>query len=339
MTQLGTPWALWVLALVPLLLWGTWAVARRGRWRALEAYLGQRASAVRFGTGHTGGSRAALFVGALALCVALLDLQVRAGSRTVQQRGSDLAIVIDVSDSMLVADVDSSGTTTRLEQAQRELHDLLRVAQQDRVALVAFAGSAHVQVPLTLDHAAVRLFAEELQPALVSQKGSNVGEAIRVALGIFDRGASGNAASQAVVLISDGEDHEGDALEAAALAKTRGVRVFVLGVGAPDGGPIPSSDGGFRRDERGSPILSRLDETTLGEIAHTTGGTYVRSSGGDADTSELYTRGIALRVTSREQDARVAALFLHLFPYFVGLALLLLLLEPWLGRRATRGAA
>lgn len=335
MMQLGAPWALWALVLVPLLLGAVWALARRGRARALDAYLGRRAGAVRLAVLHASGSRLAVVVGAVALCVALLDLQVRAGSRTVQQRGSDLAVVVDVSDSMLVADVEATGTTTRLEQARRELVDLLRLAQQDRVALVAFAGSAHVQAPLTLDHAAVRLFAEELAPGIVSQKGSNVGEALRVALEVFDRGAAHDSASQAVVLISDGEDHDGEALEAAELAKARGVRVFVMGVGTSNGGPIPSSDGGFRRDERGSPILSRMDEATLGEIARTTGGVYVHSSGGDADTRELYARGVALRVASRDQDARVAALYLHLFPYFVAVALLALLLEPWLDRRAS----
>ncbi|RYF11800.1 MAG: VWA domain-containing protein [Deltaproteobacteria bacterium] len=245
----------------------------------------------------------------------------------IRRDGVDLIIALDVSDSMLVQDVQNKGHLSRLEQAKREIVDLLRIVDGDRVGLVAFAGAAFVQCPLTLDYNAAAVFLDDLNTDLIAVKGTALAEGIRTALTAM---AGAEHGSQAIILITDGEDHGGEVAAAAQQAAEQHVRIFPIGIGRDEGAPIPKPDGGFVRDAQGNLVLSRLDEPTLQAIANTTGGIYSRSVAGEMDLERLYRRGIRAMLKSKRGAARRRQHFEERFVYFVGLAALALMLEALL---------
>jgi len=251
----------------------------------------------------------------------------------VQRRGVDVVVALDVSDSMLARDAESGGDLPRLERAKREITDLLNLMDGDRVGLVAFAGAAFLECPLTLDYSAAALFLEDIDTELIPIKGTAIAEALRTSIGAFEGGA---ADSRAVILITDGEDHSGEALAAAEEAKQQGVRIFAIGIGKPEGAPIPEAGGGFKKTRSGEMVLSKLDETTLQKIALTTGGKYVRSVTGDLDLESIYLDGVKASLEERELESSRRKRWEHRFQWILALALLALALEPLLPERRGR---
>ena len=244
----------------------------------------------------------------------------------VTQKGVDIVLLADVSPSMLVEDVEPN----RLERARREILDFLRVVQGDRVGLVAFSGAAYVQCPLTLDYAALEMFLQALHPDLIPTSGTDLGAAIETGLTAFDPKAE---TDKVMLLITDGEDNEGRGLDAARTAAHKGVKIFVFGVGAAGGGPVPGDRGGFKKDERGNMVLSRMDEASLQRIAAETGGTYVRSVAGDLDLDVLYFDGIRSRTTAQTLKSGKIRIEEERFFLFLVPAFLLLLIEGFLAER------
>ncbi len=277
----------------------------------------------------------------LGLAAALLALaEIRWGFtwEEVQRRGVDIVVALDVSDSMLVEDAESGGRLSRLERAKREITDLLRLLEGDRIGLVAFAGTAFIECPLTLDYGAAEIFLETIDTDLIPVKGTALGAAIRTSLEAFE---GGSHPSRAVILITDGEDHSGEALEAAREARTAGVRIFTIGIGRDEGAPIPAPGGGFRRDRSGEIVLSRLDEPTLQKIALDTGGKYVRSVTGDVDLEQIYSQGIKATLEDQELGSKRRQRWEERFQWLLAIALLALMLETLVGDRprGRRGAA
>jgi len=269
----------------------------------------------------------------LGLLLGVLSLvQVKWGFHweEVQRHGVDVVVALDVSDSMLARDAEAGGDLPRLERARREIADLLELMDGDRIGLVAFAGAAFLECPLTLDYSAAGLFLGDIDTDLIPIKGTAIAEAIRTSVGAFDGGAS---ESRAVILITDGEDHSGEALAAAEEAKKQGVRIFAIGIGKPEGAPIPAEGGGFRKDRSGELVLSRLDETTLQKIALTTGGKYVRSVTGDLDLETIYLSGIKASLEERELESTRRKRWEHRFQWLLALALLALAIEPLVPER------
>ncbi len=248
----------------------------------------------------------------------------------IRREGVDIVIALDVSDSMLVQDGEVGDNLTRIERAKREIQDLITRLDGDRIALVAFAGEAFVESPLTLDYSAARMFLDEIDTDIIPVKGTAIGAALERSLEAFDGGQS---ASKAILLITDGEDHTNLAQKAAEKAKEAGVRIFAIGIGRNEGAPVPGPDGGFRRDKMGQIILSRLDEHTLQKIAITTGGRYVRSVSGDMDLEEIYESGIKAELKSRELGSKRQKLWKERFQIFLLIALLLLAIEPFISER------
>lgn len=335
--QMGRPGALWLLWLVPLVaVFLGWSLRRRRK--RLEHFAG--ASLLpRLVPGLSRG-RLLLrsFLVLLGLSCGILALAEPRWGFTweeVERRGVDLVVALDVSDSMLVEDAGGGGLS-RLERARREIADLLDRLEGDRIGLVAFSGIAFVQCPLTLDYNAARLFLESMDTDLIPVKGTVLGEAVRTSLGAF-RGAS--HPSRAILLITDGEDHSGRALEAAQLAQEQGVRIFAIGIGRDEGSPIPDPDGGFRRDETGEIVLSRLDEPTLQEMALATGGRYVRSVTGDVDLEQIYSLGVKATLEDQELGSRRRRHWHERFQWLLALALAALMLEPLIPERGRRRAA
>lgn len=330
--HLGRPDALWLLWLVPVLgLFHLWVFRTRSR---LLRRFASREMLARLTTGLSRSRRSFKVVLVLlalgAAVLALAEPQWGFTWEEVQRQGVDVVVALDVSDSMLVEDAGGEGLT-RIERARREIADLLDLLQGDRIALVAFAGAAFVECPLTLDYAAAELFLDAFRTDLIPTKGTDLAAAIRKSLAAF-RGAS--HPSRAILLITDGEDHSGKALEAAGEAAEQGVKIFIIGIGRDEGSPIPAPGGGFRRDRRGEIILSRMDEPTLQQIALETGGRYVRSVTGDMDLEQIYAQGIKATLEDRELGARRRQRWHERFQWLLAVALAALMIEPLVAERS-----
>lgn len=327
-TSIAHPERLWLLWLLPvLLLFQLWTFRRRDQ--LLRRFV-EPALAARLVAGVS-RPRQILRAGMISAAVglALLSLAgVRAGYswEEVRRSGVDLVVALDVSRSMQVQDASDSEDLTRLERAQREVSDLLGRLEGDRVALVPFAGTAFIECPLTLDYGAASLFLRDLDTDRIPVRGTAIGKAIRTSLRAFE--GAGSRDNQAILLITDGEDHSGKAMRAAEEAAEAGVRIFVIGIGRDEGAPIPTADGGLLRDRKGELVLSRLDEPTLQRIALNTGGTYVRSVTGDVDLETIYNQGIKSRLADQELESARRKRWNDRFQWLLGLSLLLLLLEP-----------
>jgi len=236
--------------------------------------------------------------------------------------GVDIIVAVDVSRSMLAEDISPS----RLERASRKLHDFTAMLDGDRIGLVAFAGNSFLQCPLTLDYGAFSMFLEYLSPDMIPVPGTDIAAAIRTATQAFNRQ---ERTSKALILITDGEQHEGDVLQAVKEASREGVRIFVIGIGTSDGTPVPAVDGkgGFMQDRSGNLILSRLDEEMLQKIALETGGAYVRSVTGDLDLNTIYHGAIKKDVKEKELSSARMKRWEERFQWFAALGLLLLVVE------------
>ena len=332
--RLETPRHLWWLWLVPLFCAYVFAMERRRRTllgRFADHDLLRRLSASRESRRWL---RASLLAIALAcMILSLSGLQVGFDWEEVQRQGVDLVIALDTSDSMLVRDVETGGGLSRLERAKREIQDLLDLLQGDRVALVAFAGTSFLELPLTLDYGAAELFLGAIDNEIIPVKGTDLASAIRTSVQAFE---SGTEDDRALILITDGEDHDGQALEAAREAAEQGVRIFAIGIGREEGAPIPRAGGGFRRDRNGEIILSRLDEATLQRIALETGGRYVRSVTGDVDLEQIYLQGVKATLDDRELGAGRRQRWTSRFQWLLGAAILLLMIEMLIPTRRDR---
>jgi Ca-activated chloride channel family protein len=249
----------------------------------------------------------------------------------IKRVGVDIVVAIDVSESMLAEDIKPS----RLERAKREVLDLMGMLEGDRIGLVAFAGTSFIECPLTLDYGAFGMFVDYLDPDLIPVPGTAIADAIKVSLGAFDRR---ERKSKALILITDGEDHEGEVLEAAKEAKKEGVQIFPIGIGKEEGAPIPAQDGvgGFKKDSWGDMVLARLDETSLQRMALETGGTYVRSVTGDMDLERIYKEGIREKMEKKELRSTRRKRWEERFQWPVFLGLLVICLEFFLPERRRR---
>jgi len=212
----------------------------------------------------------------------------------------------------------------RLERAKRKLHDLLNILQGDRVGLVAFAGTSFLQCPLTLDYDAFQIFLDYLDPSLIPVPGTSLTNALETAVKAFPKDSD---RSKSVILITDGEDQEKSVENIIPTLKTRGIKVFAIGIGREEGAPIPTEQGDFKKDENGNVVLTKLDSSGLKKIAAETGGTFVRSVSGDIDIQKIYQDGI--KSTAEDKDFKTSRkkVWQERFQFFVGLGLLLLCLE------------
>ena len=330
--RVGREGALWGLALLPALGVVIWQAQRR-RHAALARLVatGLWGQVVLAGPESRRRLRLGLYALALVACLlALAEIKYGFVWEEVEARGVDLVLALDVSDSMLAADHDSGSSQSRLVRARREVTDLLQRLQGDRVALVAFAGTAFLHCPLTLDYGAAAMFLEDLDPSLIPVPGTSLATALRTSLQALGEARPGN---QAILLISDGEDQDGQAMQAAAEAQARGVRVYSLAIGHNEGRPIPAAAGGFRRDARGEIILSHPDERLLRQIAEATGGSFARAVAGDGDLEYLYRQGIKGHLQDEAHTSQRRQRWQERFQWFVLTALLALALEALLPAR------
>lgn len=241
------------------------------------------------------------------------------------QRGLDIVVAVDTSKSMLASDL----TPNRLQRARLAALDLMELAQQDRLGLVAFAGSAFLQCPLTLDNQAFQQSVEILSPDVIPQGGTSISEAIESALTAFD---PENSNYKAIIILTDGEDHEKGAVDAARKALEFGCQVFTVGLGTPEGELIQiigdDNQRVFLKDEDGNAVKSRLNESLLQEIAQAGNGSYIlmRDSG---TLSALYKTNLE-PLPKSELDSRLVRQYIERFQWPLGLAILILFAEMFI---------
>ncbi len=240
--------------------------------------------------------------------------------KDLTQEGVDIIVAIDVSTSMLAEDIQPN----RLSRAKRKISDLLEMLDGDRVGLVAFAGTAFVQCPLTLDYSAAKLFLDATDTELISAQGTALVDAIQKSVAAF---RTEDDKSKAIILITDGENHRGDPVKTARWAAEQGIKIFTIGIGQNSGAPIPDAAGGFKKDVDGEIVLTRLDETTLQQIALETGGTYVRSVTGDLDLNKIYLENIKPKMEKKELKSQRRKLWRERFQWPIFMALICLGLE------------
>jgi Ca-activated chloride channel family protein len=253
------------------------------------------------------------------LILAAARPQVGSKLREEHQKGIEMMLVVDVSNSMLAEDFEPN----RLDRTKFAIDRVVESMKQDRIGVVAFAGEAQVQLPITSDYRMARAFARKLSPAMVRTQGTDLGAAIKLASMSFSSQSEG---SRVMILITDGENHESDALDAAQAAAEKGIAIYTIGIGTPEGAPVMIG-GEYLTDDKGDMVVSKLDEKMLQEIASATGGAYVRATKQSIGLKEIVDRLKELD-ESDLATTRFEA-FDEQYQYPLAVALLLLLIE-WL---------
>jgi Ca-activated chloride channel family protein len=292
----------------------------------LHSYLFPDASAFRTGLKFYMSLIALSFV-----IIALSGPRIGSKLKEVEKKGREIIIALDVSNSMLAEDIEPN----RLIRAKQSVSRLIDKLQDDKVGLIIFAGDAYTQIPLTNDYSSAKMFLEDINTDIVSKQGTNIASAIDLALKSFspviDDQAS--AKSRAIIIITDGENHEQGVFEAAERAKEKGVMVHAVGLGNSSGVPIPTFAGSkeFRKDQQGNVIVSKLDDQTLRRIAEITGGIYIHSGTSITGLFNLMDQLDAM--DKQEFKSQVFVEFDERFQYFAGLAIFILLLDLLLKNR------
>ena len=264
--------------------------------------------------------------------VGLANLQSGSKMEEVKREGIDLYIAVDVSNSMNAQDI----VPIRLDRSKQAINTLIGKMRGDRLGVIIFADKAFVQLPVTTDYAAARMFLSTVNTSSVASQGTAIGEAINLAVKSFAE----DERSKAIVIISDGEDHENEAaMNAARDAAKKGIKIYTIGMGLPDGAPIPVYNQygqmtGYKKDKKGNTVVTRLDEEMLRRIAEAGDGMYVRANNSNVGLEKIYDDISKLDKT--EIETQVFTDYEDQFQWFVGPGILLLLVWIFMssGKRA-----
>ncbi|MEY2693302.1 MAG: hypothetical protein RIT03_1693 [Bacteroidota bacterium] len=271
-----------------------------------------------------------LILALASLIMALVNPKMGTKMETIKREGIDIVFAVDVSKSMLAEDVAPS----RLEKSKQLVSQIINQLGNDRIGIVAYAGSAFPVLPITTDYGVAKMFLQSMNTNMVSSQGTSLDEAIKLSGTFFDKS---NKTSKLVILISDGEDHSEGAEDAAAEANKMGMKIITIGLGTPKGGPIPLKQNGvvqsFKRDQNNEVVITKLNAESLESIAKATKGMYINGN----QTKEVLEKiKKALdTIQKTEFEATQMANFQSQFQWFVGLAILLLVLDLFLLERTT----
>lgn len=273
-----------------------------------------------------------LMLSLASLLIALANPQIGSRLEKVQRKGIDLMIAIDVSNSMLAQDIKPS----RIERARQSVSRLIDDMENDRIGLIVFAGKAYTQLPITTDYNAAKMMLATIKPDMVPVQGTAIGQAIEMAMASFRE-----EGGKAVIIITDGENHEDDAVAKAADAASKGIRIYTIGMGLADGAPIPDYTNnqvtGFKKDRSGSTVITRLDESMLQQIAQAGNGIYVRASNTQAGLNKVYDE--IGKLDQKTIDSLSYADYDDRFQYFIAISLVFLILSFTINERKNRWAS
>lgn len=260
-----------------------------------------------------------LSVAALALMIVMLAKPQMGSKISHEERnGIETIIAMDISNSMLAEDV----VPSRLQKSKMLVENLVDHFTNDKIGLVVFAGDAFVQLPITTDYVSAKMFLQDINPSLIQTQGTDIARAISLSMNSFTQQ---KGLGKAIILITDGEDHEGGALEAAKEAKKKGINVFILGVGSSNGAPIPLGNGDYMRDNAGNTVMTALNEQMCRDVAKAGSGTYIHVDN-TSDAQEKLNDELS-RLQKGETDNVVYSEYNEQFQAFALLALILLIIE------------
>ncbi|MGC1632823.1 MAG: VWA domain-containing protein [Gelidibacter sp.] len=264
------------------------------------------------------------------LVIALVNPKLGTKLETVKREGVDIVFAVDVSKSMLAEDI----APNRLEKAKQLVTQIINNLASDRVGIIAYAGKAFPQLPITTDYGSAKMFLQSMNTDMLSSQGTAIGEAIQLAKGYYDDDQDTN---RVLIIISDGEDHGELATQVAQEAYEEGIRIFTIGVGDIKGGPIPEKRNGiivnYKKDKNGETVITRLDEDTLKTIAKEGHGSYI--NGRDTAKVVEHIRNILNKMDKTEFEAKQFADFESQFQWFLGAAIFFLLIDILLLERRT----
>lgn len=318
------PYYLWLLLLIPVfwllqLLHESWR--KRKLSKVIDANLAERLTPL--------ASRAKawirLSVNTIAfasLIIGIANPQIGSKMEEVKRKGVDIMLALDISNSMQAEDL----YPNRLERSKRSIQELLTYLKADRLGIVVFAGDAFVQLPITTDYSAAKLFLNSIQPRLIARQGTDIGTAIRQCMDSFDEESP---TQKVIIVISDGENHEPAAMEAAQEAAANGIVIHTIGMGSMDGSPIPvyvnGQRVGFRKNKEGNTVVSKLDESMLRQLASEGGGMFFRATNAQSGMSHIFEE--VEKMEKVEFGTKVYTDFEDRFQYLLLPALILLVIE------------
>ncbi len=264
------------------------------------------------------------------LSLALVNPKIGTKLETVRSQGVDIVFAVDVSKSMLAEDI----APNRLEKSKQLVTQIINSLVSDRVGIIAYAGKAFPQLPITTDYASAKMFLQNMNTDMLSSQGTAISEAIQLAKTYYDNEEQTN---RVLIIISDGEDHGGDIADVAEEANDQGIRIFTVGVGDAKGGPIPIKRNGvvlnYKKDNNGETVITRLDESTLKKIAEETDGKYIN---GKNTTEVVDTLKEELgKMDKAEFESKQISDFKDQFQWFLGIGILLLFIDIFFLERKT----
>jgi Ca-activated chloride channel homolog len=264
------------------------------------------------------------------LAIALVNPKIGTKLETVKREGVDIVFAIDVSKSMMAEDI----APNRLEKTKQLVTQIINNLASDRVGIIAYAGKAFPQLPITTDYGAAKMFLQSMNTDMISSQGTAINEAIKLAKTYYDDEEQTN---RVLIIISDGEDHSEEATSVAEEASEEGIRIFTIGVGDVKGGPIPEKRNGivlnYKKDSNGETVITRLNEEILQSIASKANGDYINGR----NTAEVVEKigEILIKMDKTEFEAKQYADFKDQFQWFLGFALFFLFLDIFLLERKT----
>ncbi len=275
-----------------------------------------------------------LILGLVFLVIGLADPQIGSKLEKIKREGIDLMLVLDVSNSMMAEDIKPN----RLERSKMAISNLIDKLEGDRVGIIIFAGKAYKQLPLTSDYSAAKLFLSAVDTKIVPTQGTAIGAAIEMASLSFDD----KEHNKAIIVITDGENHEDDAVKEASKSYENGIKVFTIGMGLPDGAPIPvyNSYGnrtGFKKDRQGKTVVTKLNEDMLRQIAAAGNGAYARANNGSTGLRKIFDE--ISQIEKKEIETKQFTDYEHRFQIYIFLALLILLVELLINNKRSRWAS
>lgn len=325
MIRFAHPEYIYLLALLPALVVAYW-LASRARRKALERF-GEELIMERLAESASKRKRllkfSVIFISLSCVIVGLANPEIGTRLQEVKQEGVDIFVALDVSLSMKAEDIKPN----RLEKAKLEIRNLIDRLAGDRLGLIVFAGEAYTQFPLTTDYSAANLFLDAVDVDVVPVPGTAIGSAIKRAMESFD---FKDPTTKVIVIVTDGENTEGDAFEAAEDASKKNVLLYTIGMGSPSGTPIPIYNASgqqvdFKRDRNGNIVVTKLDEASLERIATIGNGKYFRGTNAQDELNEIYKNISTLQ--KREFGVKQFTDYEDRFQYFLGAGIILLIAE------------
>ncbi len=323
------------LATIALIFFYIWALRRRSRLIGRFAEKGLLGSMAPSASAGRKAVKAMMIIAAAFLAVfALARPQWGFEWEETKRSGLDILIAVDVSKSMLATDVKPN----RLERSKFAVKDLVKKLNGDRIGLIAFAGTAFLQCPLTIDYNGFMLSLDDMGIGTIPRGGTSITSAIREAMGAFQ---GQDKKYKVLVIITDGEDFEGDALKAAQEAASTGIKIYCVGVGTTEGDLIPATgehgERAYLADRSGQVVKTKLNEDILKRLAISTGGSYVHATQSEFGLTLLYDKSIS-KLEKHDIETKMHKRYQERFQYFLGFAVLLLMIEPLIPEKKRRPA-